>query len=113
MEITNAVKCFTCGDIIFSRARHDFRSCECKEVAVDGGFDYTKISFMKHAPIKVFFEIHNVNKGDLFNDWNLKQNKFGRIKIADFSQVSNPENGWYISGYQEINDREGNYSVKM
>jgi hypothetical protein len=35
--------CRKCGDVIWSRHRHDFRWCSCKTVAIDGGRDYTKI----------------------------------------------------------------------
>jgi len=32
----NAVYCRNCHEIIYSRADHDFRSCTCGKVAVDG-----------------------------------------------------------------------------
>ena len=39
-----SVKCLKCNTIIFSRNVHDFRSCPCGAISIDGGFDYTKIS---------------------------------------------------------------------
>lgn len=36
----NAVLCLRCGTVAASYHRHDFRTCLCGEVAVDGGFDY-------------------------------------------------------------------------
>lgn len=42
-----AIQCNLCDDIIYSVNRHDFRSCECGNVSIDGGKDYTKISFAK------------------------------------------------------------------
>ena len=39
----NRIKCKQCGDVIHSKHRHDFVSCKCGLVAVDGGDDYCKI----------------------------------------------------------------------
>lgn len=38
------VQCFECKDIIQSMYRHDFKWCQCKNIAVDGGGDYLKMS---------------------------------------------------------------------
>lgn len=38
----NAVRCLGCNDVIESKYRHDFRTCSCGGVHVDGGLDYTK-----------------------------------------------------------------------
>ena len=40
MIIRNAAQCAKCGDIIESKHRHDFVSCSCDEIFVDGGKDY-------------------------------------------------------------------------
>jgi hypothetical protein len=42
----NAAQCLQCGRIIVSYTRHDYVSCDCKNVAVDGGFDYYKRNFV-------------------------------------------------------------------
>ena len=42
MIIKNQVKCNHCGDIIESKNRHDFRTCSCGRVSVDGGHDYLR-----------------------------------------------------------------------
>lgn len=39
------IKCPACGDVIWSRHRHDYRSCSCGYCAVDGGREYTKVSW--------------------------------------------------------------------
>lgn len=39
---SNKIRCRHCGDIIESRAVHDFVSCSCGRVAVDGGHDYLR-----------------------------------------------------------------------
>lgn len=40
----NTAKCKVCGDVIESKHRHDFVSCSCGEISVDGGKDYLKRS---------------------------------------------------------------------
>jgi len=33
----NQIKCLKCKDVIRSQNRHDYRTCECGAVSVDGG----------------------------------------------------------------------------
>jgi len=40
--VSNTIKCKSCNDIIYSAHRHDFKTCNCKAVSVDGGVDYLK-----------------------------------------------------------------------
>ena len=40
MIIRNAAQCAKCGDIIESKHRHDFVSCGCKSIFIDGGHEY-------------------------------------------------------------------------
>lgn len=47
----DAIQCPSCKDVIYSVMRHDFRSCECGKVSVDGGRDYIKTRFKKERPI--------------------------------------------------------------
>lgn len=75
----NAYKCKECGDIIYSRARHDMRYCSCGNIFVDGGFDYfrggAKISGPESADIDI-----DITKQELFDDWNNRTDKYGIIK---------------------------------
>jgi hypothetical protein len=43
--ILNQVKCNICNDIITSKHRHDYVSCTCGNLHIDGGLDYAKRSF--------------------------------------------------------------------
>jgi hypothetical protein len=38
----NQSKCLKCNDVVRSRNRHDFRSCKCGNLSVDGGSCYSK-----------------------------------------------------------------------
>ena len=40
--IVNKIKCNVCGDVIESKYRHDFQTCSCGNVSVDGGLDYMR-----------------------------------------------------------------------
>lgn len=41
--IKNAVKCLKCGDVIESHYQHDFVSCSCGNIFVDGGHAYRRM----------------------------------------------------------------------
>lgn len=38
----NAAKCLSCGTIIESKHRHDFVTCKCGKISVDGGRAYLR-----------------------------------------------------------------------
>jgi hypothetical protein len=44
--IKNIAKCLLCGDIVESKHRHDFVTCKCGNLSVDGGKDYFKRSIV-------------------------------------------------------------------
>lgn len=84
-----AIRCPKCGDVIYSRARHDFHWCTCKLIGVDGGFDYTKYCIRLEegridwvAPTSVLqIELEvDVTEKKLYKDWNLGINKYGIVR---------------------------------
>jgi len=74
-----AVICPECLYTIFSRARHDFRLCKCGIVAIDGGFDYVKISCPPSIVVKCTELNLRVSKQVLYDDWQYQINKYGLI----------------------------------
>lgn len=48
----NRAKCLACGDVIESTYRHDFRSCTCGNLYVDGGLDYVKRGFLDLSKVE-------------------------------------------------------------
>lgn len=40
--VSNQVECLSCGDKPFSMHRHDYVSCECGKIIVDGGQAYLR-----------------------------------------------------------------------
>ena len=72
-----AVKCPKCGEIIYSRAHHDFHYCSCKTCFVDGGFDYFRYS--GPADSELYVVTLRTTKKRLYDDWNLSKDKYGCI----------------------------------
>jgi len=76
------IECPNCKDIIYSRANHDCHHCSCGGLMIDGGFDYTRMGGREFSSsLKPFSKfIMGVNKKDLYQDWNCRTDKYGRIK---------------------------------
>ena len=41
-KFLNCARCLRCGDILLSEFRHDFQSCTCGAIYIDGGDDYVR-----------------------------------------------------------------------
>lgn len=41
----DVLHCKECDEVIYSVMRHDFHSCSCESVSIDGGNDYTRCLF--------------------------------------------------------------------
>ena len=88
--ICKAIQCPNCKDVIFSRARHDFRSCSCGSVAIDGGFDYTRIVPLKRPEVSISKTIAidvSATRQDLYKDWNEGIDKFGKYSVEEFEAL--------------------------
>ena len=73
-SIKNIAKCLLCGDIIESKHRHDYVTCKCGNLSVDGGKDYWKRSVV-HG-LDSYKELNllkdeNDRESDLCKDCNL------------------------------------------
>ena len=85
--IVNALHCPVCDDVIFSRARHDYHSCTCGAITIDGGFDYLRCGWDPNVmngkkPMDLELAIPKT-KSELYRDWNYSDNKFGTHKWVD------------------------------
>lgn len=60
--IRNAIKCKHCGDVIESNHLHDFKSCSCGKVSVDGGHEYLRRSFVS-SPFNDYVELAEYEDG--------------------------------------------------
>lgn len=84
-----ALQCLECGDIIFSRCRHDYRICTCGKIGVDGGQGNEHIFRTigeKANIIELWFDL-SIKGGSnlygyLYTDWTLNKNQLGLIKFV-------------------------------
>ena len=56
----NRAKCLVCGDILESVSTHDFRTCRCGSLSVDGGKDYVRRNFKEEVRFKELTEIEEI-----------------------------------------------------
>ena len=59
--IRNRAKCLICGEILESYYRHDFKTCKCGNLSIDGGKDYLKRSIKDISKFQDLSEIENEN----------------------------------------------------
>lgn len=53
----NSIKCNSCGDTIRSKNRHDFVTCKCGAVSVDGGSWYLRRAFNGSSASAAYTEL--------------------------------------------------------
>jgi hypothetical protein len=63
----DAIHCLSCDDVIYSVMRHDFRSCTCGSVSIDGGRDYTSISYKPNSSYANIIPYRTVTLDLLYN----------------------------------------------
>ena len=61
--IKNRAKCLKCNEILESKHRHDFVTCSCNNLSVDGGHSYLKRNYLDGTQI----EEMSTTKEDLIN----------------------------------------------
>ena len=59
--IHNKIRCKFCKDILESKYTHDYVTCSCGRVSVDGGNSYLKRSFRKEDDYEELSEIENID----------------------------------------------------
>lgn len=57
--LSNKIQCKHCGDMIESKSVHDYVKCSCGAVAVDGGLEYIRRTFLT-SPQDDFEELSEV-----------------------------------------------------
>ena len=69
--VVNRARCVFCGDEIQSHYRHDYKTCSCRFLSVDGGTDYAR---------RVF---HTIDEGEnMYTDLSLYEDD-------DFDEIRN------------------------
>lgn len=49
----NRAGCQECGDVIESTDRHDYKTCSCGNISVDGGGDYFRRLWKDSRPVQL------------------------------------------------------------
>ena len=82
MTKVTAITCPKCKDTIYSRARHDMRYCSCNAIAIDGGFDYIKITASSGILEKARKKTLTIkaSKKQIHDDWDYSTDQYGLIK---------------------------------
>ena len=80
-----AYRCKVCEDILFSRAKHDYRTCSCGKISVNGGIEYLRVTSTNQFPDKVDLDV-DVTEEELFADWNSRRDEFGWVKSGKVPQ---------------------------
>lgn len=84
--VATGLMCPKCDDIIFSRANHDYHYCTCGSISIDGGFEYLRFGWANDINLDDIIRVEiildeGITKKVLYDDWNLRQNKFGIINV--------------------------------
>ena len=60
--ISNKARCRLCGDIIESKHRHDWQSCSCGAIFVDGGHEYLRRGAKSFEDLEELSEYEDVEE---------------------------------------------------
>jgi hypothetical protein len=82
----NSAKCLTCNDEIESKHRHDYVSCKCGSISVDGGKDYLKRSFIDFGRLEDTSENRPYTKQELL-DFIERYNKYPHKTTYDYEAI--------------------------
>jgi len=56
----NVAKCLLCGDVMESVSTHDFRTCSCGSLSVDGGKEYIRRNFKEESCFEELTEMEDI-----------------------------------------------------
>ena len=80
--VVKAFKCPKCNCLVFSRAPHDFRSCDCGGLSIDGGPGAerivgrgVKLDGLTSESVEV-----DATAKILHDDWNYRHDRYGLIR---------------------------------
>jgi hypothetical protein len=94
----NRAKCRSCGDILTSTHRHDFKWCKCENIAVDGGLAYIRRAYNDSLSIEEMSE---------YRDKTLAEAQ------ADLEYYKEQSDRGYSSWYTQMHDECAAYVAKI
>ena len=75
-----AIKCNSCGDIVYSRTEEDLRRCGCGAVSAHGGQSYSKFEPSPGSDYVLIKIDINADPHDIYRDWSDMIDSYGLIK---------------------------------
>ena len=60
--ISNKARCRLCGDIVESKHRHDWQTCSCGAIFVDGGHEYLRRGAKNFEDLEELSEFEDVDE---------------------------------------------------
>lgn len=81
--IVQAIKCYKCGDILYSRCASDFHYCTCNTCYVDDGPGVGRIGAPEIEKIGRTIVNLAAGRGDLYDDWNDLGQAYGLVQGED------------------------------
>jgi len=78
-----ALHCHKCDVIIYSRAGHDFHSCDCKDIFIDGGRNYMRCGAELGAKYDSVILMLPITQRELYQDWNTRTDRYGWLRKSE------------------------------
>lgn len=80
---TNAAKCLKCGDVVESKSRHDFVTCKCGSLSVDGGLSYCRRLYSDAALVEDMSETRKYTLEELKGLVHVYRDPSGALVVAE------------------------------
>ena len=84
---SNKAQCLECGSIIESKYVHDFVTCSCGKLSLDGGTDYQRVSFTDYSKIKFLSEVRYMSLQEVTERILRNEARIKSPYISDFSKT--------------------------
>tara|TARA_R100000008_G_C3518575_1_gene132734 strand:+ start:351 stop:629 length:279 start_codon:yes stop_codon:yes gene_type:complete len=78
-----AIECYSCKDVVYSRAEEDYRECSCASVNTCGGQTFTKFDAIPGADYKIFNLELNATRDEIYVDWLEMHDKYGIVSPSE------------------------------
>ena len=113
--VLNRAKCLSCGDIIVSYNRHDYKSCSCGKLSVDGGQDYLRRAYNEPLLVEEM-SIYVDDEYEIVRE-NLYRGGYGKngVEPLKYVKLSEMSDEWLknVLTYEEDRGNWGKWFVKL
>ena len=100
--IINKIRCTSCGDVIESKSVHNYVTCSCGRVSVDGGKEYLRRGFTDYLT-----DFEDLSEYDV----KLEIQKFLVVKTQEGMSFEEIKNSAFICAVSYHGDRKRRFSA--